>query len=83
MRQLLHVFYPAFIMTLSCKGRSIDSIAGAPDLRYFLDRVWAGEIDLSNVETKIEYVKAHMSQALQNSRTPRFQEVLQIVSATR
>ena len=50
MHQLLHVFYPAFVMTLSCKGRSIDSIAGAPDLRNFLARIWAGEIDLADDE---------------------------------
>jgi len=80
MRQLLHLFYPAFIMTLSCKGRSIDSLAGAPDLRNVLDRIWAGEIDLADDETKLAYAKAHMSQALQNSRTPRFQEALRIVS---
>jgi thiamine kinase-like enzyme len=82
MRQLLHLFYPAFIMTLSCKGRSIDSIADAPDLRNFLDRIWAGDIDLANDETKLEYAKAHISQALQNRRTPRFQEALRIVSNT-
>ena len=81
MRQLLHLFYPAFIMALSCKGRSIGSIANAPDLPNFLARIWAGEIDLADDETKLEYAKAHMNQALQNSRTPRFQEALRIVSA--
>jgi hypothetical protein len=80
MRQLLHLFYPAFIMTLSCKGRSIDSLADAPDLRNFLDRIWAGEIDLAADETKLAYAKAHMNQALQNNRAPQFQEALRIVS---
>jgi thiamine kinase-like enzyme len=82
MRQLLHLFYPAFIMTLSCKGRSIDSIANAPDLRNFLERIWAGEINLADDEAKLDYAKAHMSDALQNHRTPRFREALRIVSAT-
>ena len=82
MRQLLHLFYPAFIMTLSCKGRSISSLADAPDLRNFLDRIWAGEIELAHDETKLAYAKAHISQALQNNRTPQFQEALRIVANT-
>lgn len=79
MHQLMHLFYPAFIFTLSCKGRTIESVAGAPDLRNFLDRIWAGEIDLADDEMKVEYATAHLNQALKNHRTPRFQEALRIV----
>jgi hypothetical protein len=74
MYRLLHLFYPAFVMTLSCKGRSIDSVTDAPDLRNFLDRIWSGEIDLADDETKIEYARAHMREALKSHRTLRFRE---------
>jgi len=81
MGQLLHVFYPAFVMLFGAKGKSIDSIATAPDFRDFHDRIWAGEIDLADDNRKVEYAKVHMNRLLQNRRTARFQEALRIVSA--
>jgi len=80
MRQLLHMFYPAFLMVLNLKGKSIESKAKPPDFREFHDRVRAGEIDLAGDDRKLEYAKVHMNQLLQNGRTVRFQEALRIVS---
>jgi aminoglycoside phosphotransferase (APT) family kinase protein len=80
MGQLLHLFYPAFILLFSCKGRSIDSVTGAPDFRDFHNRIWAGKVNLADDEAKLEYAKVHMNQALQNHRTQRFHEALRIVS---
>lgn len=80
MSQLLHLFYPAFVMLFNSKGKSIDSIANAPDFRAFHDRIWAGQVDLAGDETKREYAKVHMNQALLSRRTARFQEALRIVS---
>ena len=81
MSQLLHLFYPAFVMMFSCKGRSIESLANAPDFRDFHTRIRAGEIDLANDESKLDYAKVHLNQLLQDGRTPRFQESLRIVSS--
>lgn len=80
MSQLLHMFYPAVLMVLSLKGKSIEWKAKAPDFRDFHDRIRAGEIDLAGDDRKLEYAKVHMNQLLQNGRTVRFQKALQIVS---
>jgi aminoglycoside phosphotransferase (APT) family kinase protein len=81
MSQLLHVFYAAFLMLFGCKGKAIDSIAGAPDFRDFHERLRAGEIDLADEGGKLEYAKVHLNQALQDMRGVRFREALRIVAA--
>lgn len=81
MSQLLHMFYPAFIMLFSCKGQVIGSVANAPGFRDFHARLRAGDINLANDETKLQYAKVHMNQLLQNGRTARFQEALRIVAS--
>ncbi len=80
MKQLLHLFYPAFLTLFSCKGKSMDSITTAPDFRDFHNRLWACEIDLSDDQNKLDYAKVHLNQALHDGRTAQFQEALRIVS---
>jgi len=81
MRQLLHVFYPAFLFLYGGKRESIDSITPTPDFHDFHARIRAGEVDLADDDAKMEYAKAHMNELPQNGRTARFQEALRIVSA--
>jgi hypothetical protein len=78
--QLLHMFYAAFLMLFGAKGKSIESLAKAPDFRDFHDRIRAGGVNLADDERKLEYAKVHMNQVLRNRRTGRFQEALRIVS---
>jgi len=81
MSQLLHMSYAAFIMLFSCKGRSIESLANTPDFGDFHDRVRAGEVNLADDEKKLEYVRVHLNQFLQDGGTRRFREALRIVSS--
>jgi len=81
MSQLLHMFYPAFVMLFGAKGKSLDSIADGEDFGEFHERLRTREINLADDEWKVEYAKVHMKQALRNRTTVRFQEALRIVAA--
>ncbi len=83
MCQLLHLFYAAFLMVLAAKGRSIDSIANAPEFREFHARLRAGELDLGEEAVKVECAKVHIKQALLEMRAPRFEDALRVVAAQR
>lgn len=80
MRQLLHVFYPVFLMLLSLRGKSIDLNRKAPGFRDFHNRIWAGEVSLAVDEAKVQYARVHMNQFLENARNVRFHDALRIVS---
>ena len=80
MRQLLHVFYAAVFLLLGSGGKPVDPDVAAPDFRDIHDRIWDGEVSLAGAAARLEYARAHMSQALQNMREARFQDALRIVS---
>jgi len=43
-------------------------------------RIWAGDINLKDIDAKIAYGRVHWEQLVQNARTARFQAALRIVS---
>ena len=81
MRQALHMFYAMIFLLLGSSGKLIEPNAEAPDFRDFHDGIWAGDISLASVETKLQYGRVHMNQVLRNMRTVRFQDALRIVSS--
>jgi thiamine kinase-like enzyme len=81
-QQLLHIYYFAFFMTVGAGGKTIDP--GKIDkacFRSFHDRIWNGGIDLADNNLKLQYAWVHMTQALRNAKTERFENALRIVSA--
>ncbi len=80
MRQALHMFYAMIFLLLGSSGKLIEPNAEAPDFRDFHDGIWAGDISLASVETKLQYGRVHMNQVLRNMRTVRFQDALRVVS---
>jgi hypothetical protein len=81
MRQALHMFYAMIFLLLGSSGKLIEPNAEAPDFRDFHAGIWAGDISLASVETKLQYGRVHMNQVLRNMRTVRFQDALRVVSS--
>jgi aminoglycoside phosphotransferase (APT) family kinase protein len=79
MQQVVHLFYTMAFLFLGSKVQPV-SIGNAPELTDFHRRMWAGEVDLMDSETRIAYGMAHWKQLLRNTRQRRFQEALKIVS---
>jgi aminoglycoside phosphotransferase (APT) family kinase protein len=80
MRQTMHMLGAIVFMLFGAAGKPMDQSAEIPDFRDLHDRIWAGEFSLASNQAKLQYARAHMNQALQNMRTARFQDALQIVS---
>jgi hypothetical protein len=83
MRQVAHVFYALVFLSLAAgAGKAVDTRVEAPDFRDFHRRMLAGEVSLAEADAKLQYGLVHLKQIQENVRTPRFQEALQIVSAS-
>jgi len=80
MRQITHMSYATVFTLLGSGGRAIKLNTKSPDFREFHDRIRAGEISVVSNEARLQYGRVHMNQLLQNMRTARFQEALQIVA---
>jgi thiamine kinase-like enzyme len=82
MNQVLHMSYFTFFMLLVSRvGKSIDMDLIKSDFRVFHDLMWAGKINLANVDAKQEYAWVHFQQLQHNLRSKRFDDALQIVSS--
>jgi len=80
MRQVLHMLSAAVFLLLGSAGKPIRQDETPPSFRDFHDRIWAGEIDLTDDDLKVVYGMVHWEELLQNVRQPRFDEALRIVS---
>ncbi len=80
MQQLTHLFYTMGFLYLGSSGRPIDWSVAVPEFRDFHQRMWAGEVDLTDKEVKIVYGRVHWERLLQNVRQARYHEALGIVS---
>ena len=80
MRQVAHLFYALGFLWLGSSGKPLSRPQNVPSFRDFHRRFWAGEVDLADNETKIVYGSIHREQVLHNTRQPRFEEALRIVS---
>jgi hypothetical protein len=69
----------AVFLLLGSAGKPIRKDANPPSFRSFHERIWAGEIDLSDNERKIDYGRVHWEQLLQNMRQTRLAEALRVV----
>jgi aminoglycoside phosphotransferase (APT) family kinase protein len=82
MRQITHMSYAMMFMRLGSEGKPIDPSVAIPDFRDFHNRIWAGEVNLAGAEARLQYGRVHLQQLLENMRAERFQETMQIISAS-
>ena len=80
MRQVLHMLSAAVFLLLGSAGKPIPEDANPPSFRGFHERIWAGEIDLSDNEWKTVYGRVHWEQFLENMRHARLAEALRVVA---
>jgi thiamine kinase-like enzyme len=79
MCQVMHMLSAAVYLLLGSAGKPIRKDANPPSFRGFHERIWGGEIDLSDNEQKIVYGRVHWEQLLQNMRQVRLAEALRVV----
>jgi thiamine kinase-like enzyme len=80
MQQIVHMFYAIAFLLLGSSGQPVDWSQKVPEFHAFQRRMWAGEINVSDKDTKIVYGKVHWERLVQNMRQTRFDEALRIVS---
>jgi thiamine kinase-like enzyme len=80
MQQLNYIFYAMAHLYLGSLGRAVNQSGKAPAFRDFHRRMWAGEVDLGDKETKSVYGRVHLEHLLQNTSQARLDEALRIVS---
>ncbi len=80
MQQLSHLFYTLAFLFQGWTGKPIDWSEPAPEFREYQRRMWAGEVDLADKDTKLVYGRVHWQRLLHNVRQARYQEALRIVS---
>lgn len=80
MQQIAHMFYTMAFLFLGLSGEPGKVVMKAPEFKDFHRRMWAGEVDLSDRETKILYGRAHWEQLTKNMLGTRWNESLRIVA---
>jgi len=81
MTQMMHVFYFAFFIRLSCEGKPIDvGSLKEHDYRAFHNGIWSGEIEFHVKQPKLEYGWVHRNQFLKETSSDRFEESIKRVS---
>jgi hypothetical protein len=80
MQQVAHIFYVMAFLSIGSSGRQLSLSGNAPDLGDFHRRMWQGEVDLADNDTKILYGRVHWEHLVQNMRQARFNEAVRIVS---
>jgi thiamine kinase-like enzyme len=79
MCQVMHMLSAAVFLLLGSTGKPIKKETNLPSFQGFHERIWAGEIDLSDNEWKIIYGRVPCEQLLHNVRQPRMAEALRVV----
>jgi len=80
MRQIAHMFYTMAFLLLGGPGNSIDWNEPVPGYEDFHRRFWAGEIKLTDNQTKTIYGRVHWERLLRNVGQARYNEARRIVS---
>ncbi len=80
MQQIVHMFYAMAFLFLGSSGGPLNQSEKTPEFNVFNRRLWAGEVNLVDKETKIIYGRVHWERLVQNMRGTRFSEALRIVA---
>jgi hypothetical protein len=79
-QQIAHIFYCMAFLWLGSSGEPVNLSEKTPEFKAFHQRMWAGEIDLRDKQTKTVYGRVHWEQLLRNTRQARFNESLKTIS---
>jgi aminoglycoside phosphotransferase (APT) family kinase protein len=80
MQQIVHMFYGMAYLLLGSSGELVDQSEKAPEFHAFYRRLWAGEVNLADKDSKIAFGRIHWERLVGNLRQTRFNEALRIVS---
>lgn len=80
MQQLSHIFYAMVFLLQASPHNPLSRDEDASSLHDFRRRFWAGEIHLTDTDTRRFYGTLHWKRFVQDTRQPRFDESLRIVS---
>jgi len=80
MQQIAHMFYSMVFLNLGGAGKATDWSAPVPGFRDYHRRMWAGEVDLADIDVKVVYGRVHWERLIENVRQDRYKEALRIVS---
>jgi hypothetical protein len=82
MRQAVSVFYGTCFMPLGARTVKPAEVDEAlPDWQSFHRGLTLNQIDVGDDRVKIQYARLHFNRALENMRSPRFEESLALVEA--
>ena len=79
-KQVAHMFYAMVYLLMGSSGKPIDWSEPTPEVGEFQRRMWAGEADLADKQTKIVYGRVHLGRLFANGQQARFDEALRIIS---
>lgn len=79
MRQVLHMFYATVFLMLGCAGQPVKPEDTPPAFADFHRRIWAGEVNLADLRSRVMYGRVHWERLLSNVRQPRFEDALSTV----
>ncbi len=80
MQQVVHMFYAMAFLLLGSSGDPVDQSEKLPDFKDFHRRLWAGEVNLADKDTKVAYGRVHWERLVKNMRQTRFNEALKLVA---
>jgi hypothetical protein len=80
MRQAFHMLSAAVFLLLGSAGKPIPQNTDVPSFRDFHERIWAGEVDLSDNAAKLAYGRVHWAQLLENTQDARFEQALRLIA---
>jgi hypothetical protein len=81
MQQVAHMFYAMGFLLIGSSGHPLNQREDVPASRDFHRRLWAGEVNLEDNDSKVLYGRVHLEQLLRDTRQARFSEALKVVSA--
>jgi thiamine kinase-like enzyme len=80
MQQVVHLFYAMVFLLMGSSGEPLDQIEKAPEFEAFQRRMWTGEVNLKDKDTKLVYGRIHWERLVRNMRQPRLNEAVRIIS---
>ena len=80
MQQVSHIFYTIAFLLWGSAGEPENRSENAPEFKAFHRRIWAGDVNLADKDTRLVYGRVHLQRLLEDTRQPRFREALRIVS---
>ena len=79
MQQVTHMFYAMAYLWQGAACKPIDWSKSVPQFQDFNRRVWACDVNLKDIDTKIAYGRVHWEQLAQHARSARFSDALRTV----